>query len=98
MEKEFIIDHKVRFGKETGFYYIFPLGCLITPIWKRGRIIRLLVTDRSDGKTFYVDVVAKYMTIETFCNVCHLQQGGTYVVDDASTLMILTNLIVISKN
>lgn len=93
MEKEFIIDHKVRFEKGTGFNYRFPLGCLITPIWKRGYVVRVLVTDKSGGKAFYVDTKTKELIIDKDCYIRHLPQGITYITCGTTTLLLLNTWI-----
>lgn len=93
MEKEFITDHKVKFEKETGFKFHFPFGCLVTPIWKRGYIVRVLVSDKGNGRAFYVDTKTKNMVIDKSCFIRHLPQGITYITCGTTTLLLLNTWI-----
>ena len=94
--KEFITDHGVEFEKTKGFKFNFATGCLITPIWKRGYIVRLLVTDKSSGKATYIDTKTKCIRIERYCSVVKLPQGLTYDMSGLTSITALNIWIIVS--
>lgn len=52
MDKEYIEVKGIKFEKRYDWQFIFPKGCLITPIYKRNKIVRVLVTNRKKQKCF----------------------------------------------
>ena len=69
----------VKFEKSEEWSFVLPARSLITPVYFRGRIVRLLVTNATTGKATYHEVEArpKELVIPA-CYVYSLPQGITY--------------------
>ena len=90
----------VTFTKSNDWRINFPKGLLMTPIWKRGKIVRLLVTNRVDGSTTYYDCCKsmKEITIyNCYVRVLHIPQGISYDCLSPCALEILFSSITLSK-
>ena len=89
----------VTFTKSNEWRITFPKGILMTPIWKRGKIVRLLVTNRVDGSTTYYDCSKSMieLRIYTIATVIYLPQGVSFIYYEPCVLEILCSSITLSK-
>lgn len=98
MEKEYIKIKGVKFEKRYDWQFIFPKGCLITPIYKRNKIVRVLVTDREDGYIFYVESNTNQLQ---FINVdvtsMKIPQGISYLIETGCIMKVLNTWILIQE-
>lgn len=98
MDKEYIEVKGIKFEKCTEYSFRFLKGCLITPIYKRNKIERLLVTDRINGKTFYIESNTNQLQ---FINVdvtsMKIPQGISYLIETRCYMEVLNIWILIKK-
>lgn len=98
MDKEYIEVKGIKFEKCTEYSFRFLKGCLITPIYKRNKIERLLVTDRINGKTFYIESNTNQLQ---FINVdvtsMKILQGISYLIETRCYMEVLNTWILIKK-
>lgn len=98
MDKEYIEIKGVKFEKQYSWLFRFSKGCLITPIYKRNKIVRILVTDREDGYTFYVESNTNQLE---FINVdvtsMKIPQGISYLIETRCYMEVLNTWILIKK-
>ena len=89
----------VTFTKSTEYHKYFHKGILMTPIWNRGKIVRLLVTNRIDGSTTYYDCSKNMieLRIYTIATVIYLPQGVSFIYYEPCALEILFSSITLSK-
>lgn len=98
MDKEYIEVKGIKFEKCTEYSFRFLKGCLITPIYKRNKIERLLVTDRINGKTFYIESNTNQLQ---FINVdvtsMKIPQGISYLIETRCYMEVLNIWILIQE-
>lgn len=98
MDKEYIEIKGVKFEKCINWIFKFSKGCLITPIYKRNKIVRVLVTDREDGYVFYVESNTNQLQ---FINVdvtsMKIPQGISYLIETSCTMTVLNTWILIQE-
>lgn len=69
----------VEFEKSENWNLCLPARSLITPVYFRGRIVRLLVTNSKTGKATYHECETRPRKLSLpECNVVVLPQGITY--------------------
>lgn len=66
---------------------------IITPIWKRGKCVMLLITRRESGKAFYVNANTMKLAVYAKIKVINLPQGITYELLENITLSVLSTMI-----
>lgn len=98
MDKEYIEVKGIKFEKQDGWKFIFPKGCLITPIYKRNKIERVLVTDRINGKTFYIESNTNQLQfINVNVSSMKIPQGISYLIETSCTMKVLDTWILIQE-
>lgn len=98
MDKEYIEIKGVKFEKSEKWNFEFKKGCLITPIYKRNKIVRVLVTDRINGNTFYVDCnTNKLQFIDVSVSSIKIPQGISYLIETSCTMTVLNTWILIQE-
>lgn len=96
MDKEYIEVKGIKFEKQDGWKFIFPKGCLITPIYKRNKIERVLVTDRINGKTFYIESNTNQLQfIDVDVLSVKISQGISYFIEADCIMQVLNTWILI---
>ena len=63
-------------------------GDIITPVWKRGKLVLLLITDRKTGNAFYVNTYKNEIYIKARVSVVHLSQGATFLLHEDTKVNI----------
>lgn len=66
---------------------------IITPIWKRGKCVRLLITRKKTGEAIYVETNTRKLYIPVSINVLYTPHGITYQLNEDAHLSILTTMI-----
>lgn len=98
MDKEYIEVKGIKFEKCTEYSFRFLKGCLITPIYKRNKIVRILVTDIEDGYTFYVESnTNKLEFINVDVTSIKILQGISYLIETRCYMEVLNTWILIKK-
>ena len=98
MNKEYIEVKGIKFEKRDGWFFKFPKGCLITPIYKRNKIIRLLVTDRLDRNVFYIESntnLLQFINIDV--SSMKIPQGISYLIESKCIMQVLNSNILIQE-
>lgn len=72
-----IIVKRVKFEHCSNTSLYLNPGDIITPVWKRGKLVLLLITDRKTGNAFYVNTYTNEIYIESRVSVVYLPQGAT---------------------
>lgn len=98
MDKEYIEVKGIKFEKQKEWLFELIRGCLITPIYKRDKIVRILVTDRTNGNTFYVDCnTNKLQFIDMSVSSIKRPQGISYLIETRCYMEVLNTWILIKK-
>lgn len=99
MNKEYIEIKGVKFEKSKGCFFEFKKGCLITPMYKYGKIACILVTDKENGKTFYVESNTRILQFVNTNSIqsMKLPQGISYFINGESIMKVLTTWILIQQ-
>lgn len=66
---------------------------IITPIWKYGKCVRLLITRRKTGEAIYLEANTRKLYIPVSISVLHTPHGITYQLNEDAHLSILTTMI-----
>lgn len=66
---------------------------IITPIWKRSKCVRLLITRKKTGEAIYVETNTRKLYIPVSINVLYAPHGITYQLNEDAHLSILTTMI-----
>lgn len=99
MDKEYIEVKGIKFEKRDDWQFIFPKGCLITPIYKRNKIVRVLVTNRKNRNVFYVESnTNKLEFINVDVTSMKILQGISYLIETRCYMEVLNTWILIKKN
>lgn len=69
------------------------LGDLVTPVWKRKKCVRLLITRSETGETIFVDTNNRDLYIPISINIVRISQGVTYVLNEDCYLRVQTVMI-----
>lgn len=73
------------------------LGDLVTPIWKRKKCVRLLITRAKTGQAIFVESYSDNLYMPISVNAYRLPQGVTYVLNEDCLLSVLTTMISFHK-
>lgn len=68
---------------------------IITPIFKRGEIVMLLITERKTGRAFYVNANTKEIYIDSHVSVIYTPHGTTFLLHDNVHVSVLNTWITI---
>lgn len=96
--EDFIEVKGVTFQRCNEWNLALRKGDLVTPIWKRKKIIRLLITRVETGESMFVESYSDNLYIPISVNVYRLPQGVTYVFNEDCHLSALTTMIVYPLN
>lgn len=83
----------VTFHKYNEWHFHLKKGDLVTPIWKRKKCVRLLITRAETGQAIFVDTNNADLYIPISVNIVRLPQGVTYVLNEDCYLNVLTTMI-----
>lgn len=98
MDKEYIEVKGIKFEKRYDWQFIFPKGCLITPIYKRNKIVRVLVTNRKNRNVFYVESnTNKLEFINVDVTSMKIPQGISYLIETGCIMKVLNTCILIQE-
>lgn len=70
---------------------------IITPIFKHGKIIMLLITERKTGRAFYVNANTRAIYIRTHVSVIYTPHGTTYLLHENIHVSVLNTWITINS-
>lgn len=70
---------------------------IITPIWKRGKCVRMLITRARTGEAVYMEANARKIYISVSISVFYTPHGITYQLNENAHLSILTTMISLIK-
>lgn len=96
MDKEYIEVKGIKFEKRDDWQFIFPKGCLITPIYKRNKIVRVLVTNRKNRDVFYIESnTNKLQFINVDVSSMKIPQGISCFIETGCIMKVLNTWILI---
>lgn len=70
----------VVFQPFVSFHVCLRRNDIITPIWKYGKCVRLLITRRDTGQSFYIDTNTRELYFDIPVNVIYTPHGVTYLL------------------
>lgn len=98
MDKEYIEVKGIKFEKRDDWQFIFPKGCLITPIYKRNKIVRVLVTNRKNRDVFYIESNTNQLQfINVDVSSMKIPQGISYLIENKCLMQALNTCILIQE-
>lgn len=78
--------------------FIFPEGCLITPIYKRNKIVRVLVTNRKNRDVFYIESNTNQLQfINVDVSSMKIPQGISYLIENSCVMKVLNTWVLIQE-
>lgn len=78
--------------------FIFPKGCLITPIYKRNKIVRVLVTNRKNRDVFYIESNTNQLQfINVDVSSMKIPQGISYLIENSCVMKVLNTWVLIQE-
>lgn len=91
--EDFIEVKGVTFQKCNEWHLYLKKGDLVTPIWKRKKCVRLLITRAEIGQAIFVDANSNNLYMPISVNIVRLSQGVTYILNEGSYLSVLNTMI-----
>ena len=70
---------------------------IVTPIWKRGKIIYVLITRRKTGEALYIGANTREINVDTEVNIIYTPHGTTYVMRNDVYISVLNTWVGIYK-
>lgn len=78
--------------------FIFLKGCLITPIYKRNKIVRVLVTNRKNRDVFYIESNTNQLQfINVDVSSMKIPQGISYLIENSCVMKVLNTWVLIQE-
>lgn len=89
-----IIVKRVKFEHCSNTSLYLNPGDIITPVWKRGKLVLLLITDRKTGNAFYVNANTKEIYIDSRISVIYTPHGTTFLLYDNVHVSVLSTITI----
>lgn len=70
----------VVFQPEESWHIHLKRHDIITPIWKYGKCVRILITRRETGEAIYIDTNTKQLRFDIPVNAIYTPHGVTYLL------------------
>lgn len=94
---ENITIKKVEFKHFDEWDFSLKRNDIITPVWKRGKCVMLLITRRKTGEAVYVTANTREILLKVGVNVLHTPHGVTYMLNEDAHVNVLGTMISLYK-